>query len=105
MANELKMKHSAEYYFIKAVNLQRELEDAKSDVAWRTRALDEANNKPKKKVSPFFVVFSRGKNGSYVDPVIVEADCPEEALCPEGSEVPRGEFCQRLWAEEEYDDI
>lgn len=101
----MKMKHSPEYYFQMALGLKRQVEDLKTDLTWKTRALDEANNKPKRKVSPFYVVFNRGANGAYVDPVIVEADSPEEALCPEGSEIPRGEFCQRLWAEDEYKEL
>jgi hypothetical protein len=97
----MNFKRSTEYYFTKALHLQRRVEELESDLAWKTNALNEANNKPRKKFSKYFVVFKTG----YVDPVIVEADGPEEALCPEGCEVPRGDFCQRLWDESEYTEL
>lgn len=96
METKLKWNRTIDYYAIKSIQLERALNAAKQDVERLERTLETYMQRPKKKYSKFFVVFQVNADGSYHSPAIVEADSPEEALCPEGTEAPRAEICQRL---------
>ena len=104
MDKQPKWKHSLDYYALKAIRLERELADAKFDVERLNEVVEILNNKKRKKFSGYFVTFME-TNGAYHSPLIVEADSPEEALIPEGSEEARGDFCHRLYDKNEYDEI
>lgn len=100
-----KWRRTIDYYAYKAIRLERELGDMTFDRGRLQAAVNKLSEKKPKKFSQSFVVFRQDADGKYNSPVIVEADCPEEALCPEGCEEPRGDFCHRLYDASEYDEI
>jgi hypothetical protein len=102
---ELKWKRPIDYYALKTIRLEHEIADVKADNERLRKALDVLTQKPLKKFSRFFVVFSVGVSGEYCSPQIVEAYCAEEALYPEGLEEVRGDCCQRLWDVSEYKEL
>lgn len=105
MNQSLKWARSINYYALKSIRLDHELKDMTEERDRLQNAIEIVNKKPRKKMSQFFVVFKQEKDGRFHSPVIIEADMPEEALCPEGEEEPRGDFCHRLYDASEYSEL